>query len=248
MNAIAAAAAWDAAAAQRACALLTSSPQERARLLFFQDNSLHDRRAHSADALRAQLAESPIQTAVALAYTCPAERGLSASGSFATPRYSVTALAGTIANLRPLRKHMIASGWLDQGADEDAVVAALVDFYLRKAKQPLDAVRAALRKLQGAFAIAVIVPDSPASTFVASKNLNVLVGFVDGAACALSDARMRPSGAELAPLQADDVAILTPHQIVLTDFDGMQIVKHSRSAPLFELSLSPGQSNADARA
>lgn len=251
MTAIAAIASFDGAAAQRACALLAPAAHERARLLCFHDNALHDWRAHSADALRAQLSQTPIGAAAALASSLPAPRcflGAAAASNASSPSHSAAAACGAIANLRPLRKHMIASGWLDHDVDESAVVAALVDFYLRKAKQPLDAVRAALRKLQGAFTIAVIVPESPVSLFIASKHPGVAVGFVDGAACALSDARLRPHGAELTPLQADDVAILTPRQIVLTDLDGMQIVKHPRSAPLLELSHSAGHANADARA
>ncbi|MCC6787598.1 MAG: hypothetical protein IT547_07130 [Hyphomonadaceae bacterium] len=248
MTAIAAIASLDGAAAQRACALLAPTEHERARLLCFQDHALHDWRAPSADALAAQLDQTPIRACAALVSSLPAAHNFGVPRNASPPRHAAAAACGAIANLRPLRKHMIASGWLDHDVDESAVVAALVDFYLRKAKQPLDAVRAALRKLQGAFTIAVIVPESPVSLFIASKHPGVAVGFVDGAACALSDARLRPHGAELTPLQADDVAILTPRQIVLTDLDGMQIVKHPRSAPLLELSHSAGHANADARA
>ncbi|MEZ5960556.1 MAG: hypothetical protein R3C30_09055 [Hyphomonadaceae bacterium] len=187
-------------------------------------------------ALIAQLGLTPVSSFAALAQANAASGALGARDDVPAPHHVAAAFAGAITNLRPLRKHMVASGWVASDADGGAVVARLIDFHLRKGKPPVDAVRAALQKLQGRFAVGAISPEDPATIYVAAKGANALVGFIDGAACAVSDAGMRPPGAELTPLEPDDVAILSPARIVVADLEGMQIVKQPAAA-LVEVSL-----------
>lgn len=225
MNAFAAAIAANGAAASRACALLSAAPpHHRARLLSVADGALNDWRAHSIGALSKQLALTPLAAATALAETSAPDRGVTRPPR--SPRHVAIVLSGRVTNLRPLQKHMSASGWVNADDDGAAVISRLIEFHLRKGRRPLDAARSALQRLQGSFAFAATVAAGDASIYVGAKNADAFVGFSGDAIYAITDRALRPADSEITTLQNGDVATLQPDQIVITDADGMGIEKH----------------------
>lgn len=225
MNTFAAAVSANGAAAARACALLSAAPlHHRARLLSVAEGALNDWRGHSIGALSKQLALTPLAAATALAETSAPDRGARPPRS---PRHVAIVLTGRVTNLRPLQKHMSASGWVNADDDGAAVVSRLIEFHLRKGRRPLEAARSALQRLQGSFAFAATVAAGEASIYVAAKNADAFVGFTADAIYAISDRSLRPADSEITPLQSGDVATLRDDHIVITDADGMGIEKHA---------------------
>ena len=83
---------------------------------------------------------------------------------------------GIIENHNALRDELKAAGYIFASDTDSEVVVHLVDSYLEAGQTLLDSVRLAIKRLEGAFAIAVVSPLFPDQIVAARLGCPLVVG------------------------------------------------------------------------
>ncbi len=131
---------------------------------------------------------------------------------------------GIIENFRELRDRLEASGHrLSSETDTEAIAHLIEEAY---AGDVADATRAALRQLEGAYAIAVLHRSEPDRLVGARMNVPLVVGLADGESFLASDvAAILAHTDRVIFLEEGDVADLRPGGVTVTDVDGATLVR-----------------------
>lgn len=145
---------------------------------------------------------------------------------------------GIVENYRSLREELKAKGHEFRSDTDTEVIPHLVAEYLAgdlvKAlpdsdSQLLAAVRLAVSRLQGAFAIAVISADHPEEFIVARKQAPLVLGYGDGEFFCASDVpALIPYTKLILPLQDGEIARLSPLGIEVYNFAGDRLKRSPR--------------------
>ncbi len=107
------------------------------------------------------------------------------------------------------------------------VVAHLVAAEVDTGASLPDAVRAVVRRLEGAFALCIQHADTPGMIVVAKREAPLIVGHADGVGyCASDVAAMISHTRDVSALLDDQVAELSPEGMVVTDLDGNPAQAH----------------------
>jgi len=137
------------------------------------------RRVGKVRELTDQLLATPISGRVGIAHTRWATHG-EPSEANAHPHLSRGRVAlvhnGIIENHEALREELIAAGYEFRSATDSEVIAHLVDYYLEALGSLVDAVRATVRRLEGAYAIGVIALAQPDRIVAARMGSPLVVG------------------------------------------------------------------------
>jgi glucosamine--fructose-6-phosphate aminotransferase (isomerizing) len=123
---------------------------------------------------------------------------------------------GIIENFRELRDELERDGATFSSETDTEVVAHLVNAYLKKGASPADAVKAALPRLRGAFALAFLFKGHDDLLIGARKGSPLAVGYGDGEMYLGSDA------IALAPL-TDDISYLDDGDWVVLTRKGAEV-------------------------
>jgi len=157
-----------------------------------QANGRVDRRRAQGKikALEAVLDDSPLSAHVGIGHTRWATHGAPSERN-AHPHTSgrVTLVHnGIIENFAELKAELQTEGVIFESDTDTEVVAALIDHYLAKGEAPLAAFKAALDRLTGAYALAVLVEGQDNVIMGARKGSPLVVGTGDGEMFLGSDA------------------------------------------------------------
>jgi glucosamine--fructose-6-phosphate aminotransferase (isomerizing) len=126
---------------------------------------------------------------------------------------------GIVENFRELRDELVAGGHTLQSETDTEVVAHLVEDAYKG--DLADAVRVALSRLEGAYALVVMNRDEPQRLVGARLNAPLIVGVGDGESFVASDAAALVAYTKRVIFLADgDVADLTPGNAIITDRSG----------------------------
>lgn len=153
---------------------------------------------------------------------------------------------GIIENYAELRRELIAEGHEFGSETDTEVIAHLIEQELPLSphfsagkgetisiqldtlsiEEIATGVRRALRQLRGAFAVAVIVQDTPDTIFVARKDSPLVIGLGDGENFLASDipAVMRFTR-KVVLLEDGDFATLRPDRVTVTDLAGVEVAR-----------------------
>ncbi len=108
------------------------------------------------------------------------------------------------------------------------VVAHLVAREVAGGADLADAVRTVLRSLEGAFALCVQDRDTPGTIVVAKREAPLIVAHADGVGyCASDVAALINHTRDVQALLNDQVAVLTPDDLVVTDLHGARAEAHA---------------------
>ena len=131
---------------------------------------------------------------------------------------------GIIENFRELRDRLEASGHtLSSETDTEAIAHLIEEAY---AGDIAEATRAALRQLEGAYAIAVLHRGEPNRLVGARMNVPLVVGLGDGESFLASDvAAILAHTDRVIFLEEGDVADLRPSGVAITDVAGLLLVR-----------------------
>jgi glucosamine--fructose-6-phosphate aminotransferase (isomerizing) len=141
---------------------------------------------------------------------------------------------GIIENYAELRQELVAAGHEFASETDTEALAHLIEDQVRlqrAADSPTTgidgyaaAVRAALRRATGSYAVAVVSQDAPDTVFVARKDSPLVIGLGDGENFLASDipAVMRYTRRVIL-LEDGDFAILHPDSVRITDLDGAPV-------------------------
>jgi len=133
---------------------------------------------------------------------------------------------GIIENFQELRTELERKGHTFSSDTDTEVVVHLITSYLNEGRAAEDAVRASLRRLQGAFALAILVASRPDVLFGARKGSPLAVGYGKGEMFLGSDAMaLAPMTQRITYLEDDDWVILTKDGITVYDGEGLKVAR-----------------------
>ncbi|AZP12445.1 glutamine--fructose-6-phosphate transaminase (isomerizing) [Undibacterium parvum] len=181
--------------------------------------------------LQAQVAETGLAGFTGIAHTRWATHGVPSSAN-AHPHFSRDRIAlvhnGIIENHEELRAELSALGYIFESQTDTEVIAHLVDHLY--SGDLFETVQQAVKRLTGAFAIAVFCQDEPHRVVGARLGSPLIVGLGQGENFLASDA-MALAGTtdQIIYLEEGDVVDLQLQRVWIVDADGKQVQREART-------------------
>lgn len=169
-------------------------------------------------ALRAKLAKEPaLQAGCGIAHTRWATHGEPSDANshpHGTDRVCVVH-NGIIENYGALRQQLMAQGYTFQSETDTEVLAKLIDSCCN-AGQPLAALRQALARVRGSYALAVLFREWPGTVFAARRESPLIIGCGEDENFVASDIpALLPYTRRYIVLEDGDLAVCTPEHICI---------------------------------
>jgi len=138
---------------------------------------------------------------------------------------------GIIENYLPLKKKLIEEGYKFTSETDTEVICHLIEKYSKD--YPLEeAVRAALRELKGAYAIAVMNEREPGKIVGVKKDSPLVVGLGEGEFFLASDVPAFLNHAkDVIFLDEGEMVVMTDDGVMITNLDGLLIKKEVKAFP-----------------
>jgi glucosamine--fructose-6-phosphate aminotransferase (isomerizing) len=131
---------------------------------------------------------------------------------------------GIIENYQPLKQQLQKEGYAFQSETDTEVVAHLIDKHLQHGLDLAEAVRAAAREVRGSYALAVMCEKEPERLIAARSGCPLVVGRTKQASYVASDVMaMLAHTRDVVYLEEGDVAVVTQHDVQVTDADGRDV-------------------------
>jgi glucosamine--fructose-6-phosphate aminotransferase (isomerizing) len=176
--------------------------------------------------LEARLTTEPLRGTIGIGHTRWATHGKPTEHNahpHATDRLAVVH-NGIIENFRDLRRELEKDGAEFRSETDTEVVAHLVSREMDKGRVPLDAVRAALPRLRGAFALAFLFRGEDNLLIGARKGSPLAIGHGEGEMFLGSDAiALAPFTDAISYLEEGDCVVLTRDGVAFFDGDGHKV-------------------------
>src|SRR6476646_1819037 len=191
--------------------------------------------------LEARLDEAPLKGTIGIGHTRWATHGKPTeinAHPHATDRIAVVH-NGIIENFRELRQELEGKGATFSSETDTEVIAHLVTDEMKKGKTPADAVKAALPRLRGAFALAFLFAGEENLLIGARKGSPLAVGYGDGEMFLGSDAiALAPFTDTISYLEDGDWAVVTRKGVEVRDEQDRKVerpvLKSTASAQLVD--------------
>jgi glucosamine--fructose-6-phosphate aminotransferase (isomerizing) len=187
------------------------------------------------DRLAAQLAERPVTGRIGIGHTRWATHGVPNeinAHPIATDRVAVVH-NGIIENFQELRRELIERGHGFQTQTDTEAVANLVTEYLGQGLSPQEAVAKALKRLEGAFALALLFTGEPDLLICARRGPPLAIGFGDGEMFIGSDAlALAPLTRRICYLEDGDWAVVTAKGAEIFDAEDRPVERAVRETAL----------------
>ncbi len=184
-------------------------------------------------ALEKLLAENPPKGTLGIGHTRWATHGRPSDENAHPHRSGSVSVIhnGIVENHAVLRDRLKAAGREFQSQTDTEVIAHLVDeAVVAGAKSLADAVRKALKQVEGSYAIAVMSDRYPDEIVAAKNSSPLVIGLGDGERFLASDApAILEYTREMIFLEDGDVVALGRNSTVITDIDGNPIVRTPRT-------------------
>jgi glucosamine--fructose-6-phosphate aminotransferase (isomerizing) len=177
--------------------------------------------------LETELGANPLAGTTGIGHTRWATHGAPTTGNahpHATDKVAIVH-NGIIENFRPLREELIKAGHKFASETDSEVIAHLITEYLNRGESPEQAAISAVRRLDGAFGIAVLFAGDDDILVGARKGSPLAVGLGDGEMYLGSDAiAVSPFTTRVIFLEEGDIAVLSHTKAKILDANG-QIVE-----------------------
>lgn len=146
---------------------------------------------------------------------------------------------GIVENYKELREELTALGCVFKTETDTETVAHLIAHEYGKTNDLPKSVRAAAKKLKGAYALCVMHQDDPNMIVGTRKNAPLIAALGQGENYLASDS---PAIIEYTKrviyLDDDEFAVLTPTSVLITDIDGKQVNKKEEILPWEPVAMS----------
>ena len=131
---------------------------------------------------------------------------------------------GIIENYLPLKKRLLSQGQTISSDTDTEIVAHLISLEVKEGRDLTDAVRRALRQVEGAYALAVISENEPDRVVVAKTSSPLVLGLGEGESYCGSDIpALLPYTREMVFLQDGELAVLGKGSVQITTLDGVEV-------------------------
>jgi glucosamine--fructose-6-phosphate aminotransferase (isomerizing) len=192
------------------------------------------------DNLAGSLAAAPLPGVTGIGHTRWATHGAPTEGNahpHGTERVSIVH-NGIIENHVELRAELEREGQEFSTETDTETVAQLVDLHLRRGMEPVDAARAALGRLEGAYALAMIFAGHPELMVGAQSGAPLAVGFGDDEMFLGSDSiALGPLTRRLAYLRDGDWTVLSRSGARIYDASGAEVEREIRLTAMSSASI-----------
>jgi glutamine---fructose-6-phosphate transaminase (isomerizing) len=210
---------------------------DSAGIAAIEDHHLVRRRAQGKiRALEAVIGEAPINATVGIGHTRWATHGAPSERNAHPQLAGRVAVVhnGIIENFAELKRELIAAGRAFTSDTDTEVVAHLIDQALDDGLVPLAAFKRALDRLEGAYALAVLVDGEDRLVLGARRGSPLVVGYGDGEMFIGSDAlAVGPFTQRIAYLNEGDYVAIDDHAAHIFNADGQAV-----SRPVHQVSAS----------
>ena len=179
--------------------------------------------------LAAELRDEPVRGHLGIAHTRWATHG-EPSEQNAHPHVSSGRIClvhnGIVENFEALRDELEAEGYSFASATDSEVIAHAVDYHYARERNLLEAVRAAVRRLEGAYAIGVIARDQPGRIVATRVGSPLVVGVGIGENYIASDAlALKPVTDRFIMLEEGDLVELARDEISIWNLEDESVVR-----------------------
>ncbi|GHC61803.1 glutamine--fructose-6-phosphate transaminase (isomerizing) [Limoniibacter endophyticus] len=148
---------------------------------------------------------------------------------------------GIIENFASLREELVADGYAFSSQTDTETVAHLVAKHMKAGKGPVEAAHEALKRLEGAFAIALIFRNEPDLIVAARQGPPLAVGHGEGEMYLGSDAiALSPFTDTITYLEDGDWAVVRRAGVEIFDIDGNTVDRKSQKALSASFSADKG--------
>ncbi len=200
------------------------------------DGAIERRRAEGKLAnLAAALRERPLAGTTGIGHTRWATHGAPTHNNahpHGTRRVAVVH-NGIIENHAELRHELESKGQVFNTETDTETVAQLIDYLLAGGMTPVEAAQAALARLEGAYALALLFAGHPNLMIGARHGPPLAVGFGDGEMFIGSDAlALAPLTSRIAYLHDGDWAVLSGENAVFRDATGSEVEREIKRTAL----------------
>ena len=187
------------------------------------------------DNLIGRLAARPVVGRIGIGHTRWATHGVpneTNAHPVATDRVAIVH-NGIIENFQALRRELIDLGFSFQTQTDTEAVAIMVTRYLGEGATPVQAVGKTLRRLEGAFALAILFAGEEDLLICARRGSPLAVGFGDGEMFIGSDAlALAPLTRRICYLEEGDWAVLGAHGATVYDAEDRKVERAVRETAL----------------
>jgi glucosamine--fructose-6-phosphate aminotransferase (isomerizing) len=187
------------------------------------------------DRLAARVAENPVQGRIGIGHTRWATHGVpneTNAHPIATEHVAVVH-NGIIENFQELRRELIDLGHAFQTQTDTEAVANLITHYLGTGLSPRDAVARTLKRLEGAFALAILFAGHADLLICARRGSPLAVGYGDGEMFIGSDAlALAPMTRRITYLEEGDWAVVTAKGAEIFDAEDRQVSRAIKETAL----------------
>lgn len=140
---------------------------------------------------------------------------------------------GIIENFEELRRELEAAGQVFGTETDSETIAQLVDYHLVQGLAPKDAALAALRRLEGAYAIAMIFAGHEGLMIGACHSAPLAVGYGDSEMFLGSDSlALAPLTRRITYMEDGDCVVITPQGAAFMTFDGTAVQRKEQTTAL----------------
>ena len=200
---------------------------DSAGLCTIVDGRLERRRAEGKlDNLARELEGHPLPGTTGIAHTRWATHGAPTRDNAHPHATEEVALVhnGIIENFRPLRDELIAAGRRFESETDTEVVAHLVSREIEAGRTPEESVAATLKRIHGAFSLAILIRKFPDLLVGARLGSPLVVGYGDGETYLGSDAlALAPLTQRIAYLEEGDWVVITKAGAQIYDRDDKKV-------------------------
>jgi len=141
---------------------------------------------------------------------------------------------GIIENFQELREEIAAADITLHTETDTETIPALIQLALNQSKSALQALQTALPRLEGAFALGIMLEDDPKTLYATRRGAPLCVGIGDGVHYIASDPlALAEHTNKFIFLEEDDIAVLTTNKITLYNGNGQEV---TRPTQLIDLS------------
>lgn len=193
----------------------------------FADGSLQRRRAEGKLVnLEKRLNAEPLGGHVGIGHTRWATHGVPNENN-AHPHFAENVALvhnGIIENFRDLKEELVAEGFVFSTQTDTEVVAHLISKYIKQGMDVIEAAQSAIGRLEGAFALAIMIKDAEDTIIGARNGPPLAVGHGDGEMYLGSDAiALAPFTNMITYLEDGDWCVVRHGGVEIFDVDGTPV-------------------------